>query len=472
MRVSTIGGLFLTALCALQFPGSASAEELAPVQLQIGREYTSPPPQPEPPKSLQEAEELPALEVTFSLEDLLRLAAQGNPTLRQARMHVSAELGKALEAGLYPNPQLAYEAEQIFVDSDVNGRDTPGEFQGGVFEQRIVTAHKLRLSRAKYMRRVQVAEHLAMAQQFRVYNDVRIHFYRAVAAAQVVDIRRELLKTAEDRSVTARELYNMGQARVSDIHRANIGLQRARLDVATAESQYAEQFRRLTSLVGAPATCGRLAGVLTANENPLSFDEAYQRIVDESPELMAARAKLAVDQMTVRRERVEWVPDLVVHGGTGYNFEVDDTVAMAGVRMELPLFDRNQGTIRQAQADFVRQQGEIERIELQLRDRLAGVYREYSTALLHAREYERVILPESQAAYEELLESYQRNRIDWPDVLSAQHDYFDARLAHVGYLEQVRTNEVLIDGFLLHDGLMAAESPMPPGHIEAVPKPR
>jgi outer membrane protein TolC len=208
------------------------------------------------------------------------------------------------------------------------------------------------------------------------------------------------------------------------------------------------------------------------DQSPLSFEEAYQRIVDESPELMAARAKLAVDQMTVQRERVEWVPDLVVHGGTGYNFEADDTVAMAGVRMELPLFDRNQGTIRQARADFNRQKGEIRRVEMQLLDRLASIYREYSTSLLHAHEYERVILPESQAAYEELLESYKRNRVDWPDVLSAQHDYFDARLAYVGYLEMVRTNEVLIEGFLLHDGLMAAESPMPPGHIDAVSKPR
>jgi outer membrane protein TolC len=472
MLVNQIGGLLIASLCAMQFVVPVAAQTMSPSQMQIGREYTPPPPQPEPPAALHVPERLPPAGATYSLDDLLQLAAEGNPTLRQARMHVSAELGKALEAGLYPNPQIAYEAEQIFVDSDINGRDTPGEFQGGMFEQRIVTAHKLRLSRAKYMRRVQVAEHLVMAQQYRVYNDVRIQFYRAIASAQIVDIRHDLLKTAEDGSVTAREFYNMGQARTSDVHRANIALQRARLDVVAAENQYEEQFRRLMSLTGVPTMSGTLTGELALDQSPLSFEEAYQRIVDESPELMAARAKLAVDQMTVQRERVEWVPDLVVHGGTGYNFEADDTVAMAGVRMELPLFDRNQGTIRQARADFNRQKGEIRRVEMQLLDRLASIYREYSTSLLHAHEYERVILPESQAAYEELLESYKRNRVDWPDVLSAQHDYFDARLAYVGYLEMVRTNEVLIEGFLLHDGLMAAESPMPPGHIDAVSKPR
>lgn len=472
MRLRQIASALIVWLCAAPVLDPAAAQGISPAEQQIGKEYRPPPPLPEPLSTSRSPEELPTVETPYSLEDLLQMAAQENPTLRQARTHVSAELGKAIEAGLYPNPQVAYEAEQIFVDSEINGRDTPGEFQGGVLQQRIVTAHKLRLSRAKYMRRVQVAEHLVMAQQYRVYNDVRIHFYHALAAAQMADIRRELLKTAEDRSITARELYNMGQARVSDIHRANITLQRARLDVATAENQYEEQFRRLMSLAGTPIVSGRLEGELNANEEPITFEEAYQRIVDESPELMAARAKLSVDQMTVRRERVEWVPDLVVHGGSGYNFEADDTVAMAGVRIELPLFDHNQGTIRQAQADLRRQQGEISRVELELMQRLAGVYREYSTAVLHASEYERVILPESRAAYEELLQSYQRDRVDWPDVLSAQHDYFDARLSYIGYLEQARINRVLIDGFLLHDGLMAAPAPMPPGHIDAVPKPR
>jgi hypothetical protein len=38
--------------------------------------------------------------------------------------------------------------------------------------------------------------------------------------------------------------------------------------------------------------------------------------------------------------------------------------------------------------------------------------------------------------------------------------------------EQVRTQAVLVRGYLLHGGLMAAAGPTPPGHIDAVAKPR
>lgn len=459
-----------------------SAQELiaappaAPVPGGSGHNYTAPPEIPSAPGTVANLDaplgtSFDHSATSMSLEEVLSLAAQNNPTLRQARLHISAELGKALQAGLYPNPIFSYEGEQIFLDTE-DDKDSPGEWQGGMIEQRIVTAGKLRLSREKYLRRAHVSEHLAMVQQFRVCNDVRIHFYNALAAGDTLAIRRELLKTAEDSAVTAQESYNMGQARRPEVRRANVALQRARLDLLNAENAYREAFRRLTALVGVPLNVGLLEGELMPQCPTLTFDEAYSRLVAESPELAAARAKLSVDQATVRRESVEWVPDVVVRGGTGYNFDANETTAMASVAIEVPLYDRNQGTLRQARADYARQRREIERVELMLRNQLASTYQEYATAMQHVYEYERVILPELKAAYSELLDSYKQNRVDWPDVLDAQRDYFDSRLTQIDNLVRARTREVLIYGFLLHDGLMAAPGATPPGHIDAVPKPR
>lgn len=451
----------------------AIASPSAPDSSKVGSVYLPPPTLPGPPYSapVGDPSGVADTETIYTLDDLLQLAAANNPTLLQARVHISAELGKALEAGLYPNPRFSYSAEQIFVRSDTSA-NTPGEFQGGILEQRFVTAGKLRLSRQKYLQRAQIAEHLAIAQQFRVCNDVRIHFYRALAAERTLTIRRELLKAAEDGAVTVRESYNLGEARRPDVRRADVALQRARLDVLNAENVYDEEFRQLTSLVGVPVAAGSVNGDLFPECPPLTFVAALERLIAESPELAAARTKLTVDQITVRREEVQWVPDVVVRGGSGYNFESKQTTAVAGVTVEIPLYDRNQGTVQQARADLARQRQEIARVELELRNRLAGVYQEYATRLQHANEYERIILPELKAAYAELLQSYKDDRVAWPDVLMAQRDYFDAQLTQVDNLLHARTQEVLIYGYLLHDGLKAAPDVTPPGHIDAVPKPR
>ncbi|GIW97080.1 MAG: hypothetical protein KatS3mg111_0413 [Pirellulaceae bacterium] len=436
---------------------------------EIGQRYLPPPALP--PQAVRVEQAPVETGQSLDLPTLLSLACQNNPTLRQARLQISAELAKAQQAGLYPNPVLTYLGEQVFVDVP-GDTDSPGEFQGAEVSQRIVTANKLRLSREKYLRRAHVTEHLATAQQFRVCNDVRIHFYRALAARQRVELHNELLKTAEDAAVTARELYNLGQAARFDVHKANVQLQEARLAWQRAEHDYRARMRELSALIGIDVSQANLEGELAETDTPWTFEEARQHLLSSSPLLLAARAKLDADRATIRREEVQWVPDLIIAGGPGYNFDAGETVANASVSLEIPLFDRNQGTIAQARADYQRQLNEIRRIELQLERMLAGVYRDYALAYEHSLEYHQKIVPEAEAMYRELLQSYKANRAEWPDVLEAHRYYVQARATTTDFDEQLRRSEVMIQGFLLHDGLMPAEGATPAGHIDAVPKPR
>ncbi len=403
---------------------------------------------------------------THTLETVLALAAGNNPTIQQARLHVSAETSKALQAGLYPNPVLMYVGEKIGSDGSA------GEFQGFEVSQRFVTAGKLQLSRLKYRQRAHVAEHLAIAQTYRVTNAVEVQFIEALAASMRLELQREIEKTAEDGAVTTREQYNQGQANLTAVRRANVMLQKQRLERMATENEYRDALRRLSAIVGVPLSIGPTEGELRPSNALESFDTILARLITESPEVLAARAKLRVDQTTVRREQVEWIPDVTVQGGPGYNFSNGDDVYNAGVQIELPIYDRNQGTIRQACQDLRRQQFEIQRMELHLKERLASAYRTYATALQHATEYDRVVIPELRAAYRQLLVSYKDNRIAWPDVLEGQRDYFQARMQQIDQFKHVRQQETMINGFLLDGGLMAAEGPVPPGHIDAVPKPR
>ncbi|MHB8863471.1 MAG: TolC family protein [Pirellulaceae bacterium] len=466
-------------LVAVSFPqsaespaqeGSAQKQSLTdqPPREEIGNRFLPPPAIPDDPSLLSQfgaAMESPG-ERPLTLEELESMSCQNNPTLLQARSQVEGTLGKAIQAGLWPNPTLMYSAEQIGV------KGTPGEFQGGIVRQRIVTAHKLDLSREKYLARTRVAEWLALGQQYRVLNDVRVHYFRARGFQDLLQVQRELLKNAEDNLVTVREMYNVGQATRADVHQANVALQRMVLRVMTAENDFRLAFDEMTALVGFNLAPAPLASPLEGDLAPIDWDEALARLIAESPQMLAARSKLEADRITIRREIVEPVPDLIVEGGTGYNFEAKETVGVASVSVEVPLFDWNQGTIRQAEADYARQQGELRRTELLLRRDLARQYRTYLTGLQHVRDYRDVILPESRQAYEILLQSYKEDRAPWADVLAAEQEYFALRGNYIQNLIAWRESEVLIMGFLLHSGLDAPSTPAPPGHINAVPKPR
>lgn len=432
----------------------------------VGKRFQPLPPLPPQPDALT-AESVELGEGTpLTLPQLETLACQYNPTLLQAQQQVQGELGKAIQAGLWPNPRLNYVQEQIGVGG------TPGEFVGGAVSQRIVTAHKLDLSRQKYLARTQAAEWHALEQQYRVLNDVRLHYFRARGQRELLEIQHDLLRNAEDHALTTREQYNVGQATRAAVRQANVALQRARLALLMTENNYRQAFQTLMVIAGVAMPDAKLATPLESELTPMDYQSALTRLLSESPQLQAARSKLHSDLITIERERAEPIPDLVVGAAVGRNFEAEETVAAAQVGIEVPLFDRNQGTIQQAQADYRRQQGEVRRLELALQQRLAQIYRDYLTALQHAQNFADSILPEARSAYELQLRSYKDDRIPWTDVLATQHEYFSLRAEYVRHLIAWREAEVLLTGYLLHDGLMAPTGTGPAGHINSVPKPR
>lgn len=213
----------------------------------------------------------------LTLSDVEEIACQSNPTLLQARAQVQGTVGKAIQAGLWPNPTLIYSAEQIGL------KGTAGEFQGGLVRQRIVTAHKLDLSREKFLARTRTAEWVALAQQYRVLNDVRIHYFRARGRQEIVEVQKQLLKNAEDHVVTFREMYNVGQATRAEVHQANVLLQRQRLNLLMAENDFRQAFEELTALTGLELPNNPLETPLAGELALIDWDEALIPFLRPSP---------------------------------------------------------------------------------------------------------------------------------------------------------------------------------------------
>jgi len=60
---------------------------------------------------------------------------------------------------------------------------------------------------------------------------------------------------------------------------------------------------------------------------------------------------------------VEPIPNIQLEGAAGYSFDTRTAVAGAQVAIELPLWNRNQGTIREVEADLARAYAEVTRVE-------------------------------------------------------------------------------------------------------------
>lgn len=408
----------------------------------------------------------------LTLADFERLALQRNPTLAQAAAIVNISRGRAWQAGLWPNPTIGYVAD--VVGPPAEGAGTLGEFQGFRVRQEIPVANKRRISRRKYEWEAEAARAQALGQQMRVLNGVRVRFFEVLARQRILGYRRLLLKIADAGLRTTEELVNDGQANLPDLLAAQIQVRQARIDVAAAENHYRQGWNNLITLVDAPELRQPLAlqGPLGADAPPLDFQAELERLLRLSPHLHAARAEARRDEITVLRERVEPIPNLILQVDNGYSFFEQGYATNYFVGANIPLWNRNQGTVFQAQSDLARARANVRRVELELQNRLGEVFAHYNTARVTAEEYRSEILPRAQQAYQLLEESYREQRAAWPQVLVAQQNWVELSVEYVHALFELRRREVEIRGLLMVDGLDQPPQPSDLGHINAVPQPR
>lgn len=405
---------------------------------------------------------------TFDLAAFESLALEHNPTLVQAGAQVRLSRGAALQAGLWPNPEIGYLGDQI------GAAGTAGEFHGGYFQQEFYTGGKLQLSRAKYAQEANQAQIQVLAQRYRILYDVRAAYYEALTRNRRLSLARQLESTAEDGLKTVQELVNVGQANRTDLLQAQLQLQRARANAQMAERRYQGAWEELTAVAGTPGLAIESLGNDLERPDELVLDrqETLEYILACSPELQFARAEVRRDDIALQRERVEPVPNVILRTESGYNFESNDDVYGVQLGLKAPLFDRNQGTIMQAQAELSRAQAEVTRVELNLRQEFAQVFADYEAASISAKTYREESLPQASELYRLYLESFEQKRAAWPQVLDARRDYFEMLDDYLDNLLDARQAEARLTTFLLEGGLEQPQEPSPLGHRDATPRPR
>ncbi len=405
-----------------------------------------------------------SVQTGLTLGELEQMALSSNPTLAQAAAEIRAAAGRKLQSGLYPNPTVGYQGEQI------RGGTQGGGEQGFFVSQDIVLGGKLGLNRRVFEQEKKQAEAEGEEQRLRVINSVRLFYYQALAAQEMVDLRRKLSQLAEDAVHTSQQLGNVGQADQPDVLQAEVEGEQAELAVVAAEQKQLRVWRSLAATVGKPVMpLTHLAGNLgdLPEDNP---DQWLQALLQDSPAVKIAELGVLRAEASLARAKREPIPDLQLRGGLQQNRELDATTnrqiglqGFAEVGVQIPIFNRNQGNVQASRADIERAQREVQRIQLVLRERAAALVQNYLTSRAMVEKYRSRMIPRAQKAYDLYVKSYAEMAAAYPQVLISQRTLFQLQTDYIVALETLWGNSIALKGFLLTDGL---EAPSRPGEMD------
>ncbi len=396
----------------------------------------------------------------MTLEDFLALSDKTNPTLAQANAFVKRSAAQAQQAGLYPNPSVGYQGEQI------RGGTYGGGEQGAYVQQTVVLGGKLGLRRNIYNQQKQSDQIGVEEQTYRVHNDVTQAFYSALTSQAMVVVRQRLVGLAMDAVETVHQLANVGQADSPDILQAEVEAEQAKIDFVTAQREFLQNFHVLAALSGRQdLTVTPLAGSLDSPPD-LDAEQQVASIIATSPTVKRMQQEVAVGEARVRDAKRESIPDLQLKAGEQYNFEhvTDNPVRAAGPQsfasagINLPLWNHNQGNKASAQAELERARQDVMRTQLSLRQMAEPLAQSYLTARFTADRYRTELIPRAQRAYQLYLGKYNNMAMAYPQVLVSQRTLFQLQIGYLSALHEVWRSGVALQNYTLSGGLDAPTS--------------
>ena len=387
----------------------------------------------------------------LTIERLEQLAAANNPTLAQAARRVQALEGEQIQVGLYPNPVIGYQSEEM-------GESGQAGQHGMYLRQEVVTSGKLRLNRAVVSQEVQQARWEYEMQQWRVTNAVRSQAYDVLAAQRTMEVAQELVGIGKAAEESAEKLFDANQVSQVDVLQARVEANTAQLQLIAARKTHEAAWRRLSIVIGLPdLQPSPLGNSLDGSLPELSWNQAVAELMQQSPQLASARTG-------VERARAAWAracagrtPNVETGASVRYNDESDSTTLSLQVGVPLMIYDRNQGNIMRAQAELLAAQQNVQRVELLLQDRLAEAFREFEVAREQVAQYRQGILPDAKKSLELTRAGYQQSEFGYLELLTAQQTYSRTNLAYIARLRELWLSAVQIDGMLLTGGLEAPD---------------
>lgn len=354
---------------------------------------------------------VPSAANALSIGEAVRRALAANPDLSAVRREWEATAGTLLQAGLRPNPEAGFVQEDIRAGRRTSTLQVTVPIErGGKRDARIAVASRVReqaeLGIDQYRADVRAA--------------VMANYFEVLLAKERLKLAQESLTLSSGSADAASKRVQAGKVSPVEETRARVAQAAAQAELARAESDVRTARQRLSALWGdSVSSYGDIAGSLVLPAEGLPDEFVYQRL-QTSPQLRRARLEVERWRAQVRLENARSVVDVAVTAGAKRDQASGTTMAVVGISVPIPLFDRNQGNIAEAISREYKAQDELTAAEVRLTSQVSQAREQLRAARTEALTLQRDAVPGARSAYQAASQGFTLGKFSYLEALDAQ----------------------------------------------------
>ena len=368
----------------------------------------------------------------LTLRQALAAALLCSPDLASSSYGVrSAEAG-VLQASLPPNPELSAEMENF------SGSGSARDFEIAETTMALSQTIELGGKRGKRMHAARLAADLAgweyETRRIDVLTEVAQRFVDVAAAQRRLELARQEVELADQVFTMVAERVKAGKVPPVEQTKSRVLLATNRAALERARRQLLSARQRLVATWGSTQPAFDSVSGDLDRLTPIPTRESLLARLSQNPDLARWCAEISLRHAELAVARSKSVPDLTVSGGVRHFAETSDVGGVAGLAISIPIFDRNQGEVRQARYSVLRSLAERQAAETRGRAALEEAYQNLSTAYETATTLRTEVLPGAEEAFSVTNASYTEGKLPYIDVLDAQRTLHEARGQYIDAL--------------------------------------
>jgi cobalt-zinc-cadmium efflux system outer membrane protein len=363
-------------------------------------------------------------QAALGIHQLIDIARKDNKDLQAACYAIDTARAKLLQAGLRSNPRLDLSARSDFLFRN------EGEYATtiGVSQQFPITG---RLLRQKDVARVDIAlaEAEVLEAERHLANEIALAVDSLIVIDRQIQSRDALMEVEEKLAKTTRNRFKAAEVSELDVNTVQLDLQRVVQERTLLRSKQQAQIVTLNTLLGRPPESALNVDPSVPETDTLpGLDQMQRKAIQSRPDLrsaLLASDRAEAEMALAKASRWEdWTVGLelsqdkqVITGAPaqGVNRAIGVTVSIP-----LPLYNKGQGLIAEAQASGDQARARIEALRQSILGEVAGAYGEAMRLHAALSQYGERLLPISERSARLAQQGYSQGLIPVFDVVQAQ----------------------------------------------------
>lgn len=237
----------------------------------------------------------------------------------------------------------------------------------------------------------------------------------------------------------AKQRFDAGEVARLEVLSAQLALKQRENELEQSQAEEKAALFQLNSLWNrSPDQNIELAGSLEEVSQAPDLDTLMNQAMSKHLELLSLQEKIHGEEARLALARAERLPDLETEVGTEIHDSDFQYGWRAGLRVDLPLFNRKKGEIQRETAIMQGLKSQQEVVRQEIRTELSNTYLKYQATIYQTDNYRKEILPASTELGQLAEESYREGHTGILPVLEAQRSARQVRLEYLDVLLQLQ----------------------------------